>query len=48
MFTREMRVPTTPAHLQASREGGTRLSRDRAESVTIGCVAPRRLVAGLR
>jgi hypothetical protein len=45
MFTRDTRVPTTPAHLQASRGNVTCLRRDRAENVTIGCVVSRGLVA---
>jgi hypothetical protein len=48
MFRCESRVPTTPAHQQASRGSVTCLSPDRAESVTIGGAGPRCVVADLR
>jgi hypothetical protein len=48
MFTRETRVPTTPAHQQASPERVTCLSPDRAESVTIDGVAARGVLVGPR
>jgi hypothetical protein len=48
MFTRQTRVPTTPAHQQASRESVTCLSPNRAECATAGGVVPRCVVADLR